>query len=125
MKLREKVLNAKDLHEEIMNVPEWDTDIGLRSLSLARRNQLLNDAKGEDGKVDEQKLFPMLLIEMIFDPETGRQAFAVTDRDALADKSVGVIERIALKCLSVCGLSKTDELEKNFERTEANDSASV
>lgn len=113
MKTREMILNAKDLHTEPFEIPEWGVTVKIKSMTVSKRNQLLKDSANDKGEVDHEKLFPILLITALVDAETEEPIFAATDRDAINEKNVGVVERVAKKIMEVCGLSNTEKLEKN------------
>lgn len=111
MNLREKIKNANDIQEEIVDVPEWDVKILVRSLTGKERAELLNVCMTPGGQVDFKKLYPMLLIATCYDPETKEKIFEPADKDWLNMKSGAVIEKIASVATKLSGLG-TDELVK-------------
>lgn len=131
MKLREKILNAKDLGGETLthkDLPEWleeDESLLVQSITEATRRQLLRDCALEDGTTDEGKFTPALLIETLCDPVTKETIFARTDRDALAGKSVVVIERVLKVALRVCGFTQPEVAEGNSGPMQDSATASV
>lgn len=113
--LREKILNAKDIKSEKVKIPEWDVTVEVRGLTGKQRARLLQDAIGEDGKPDLERIYPELVILSTYDPETGEQVFQPADRDALIEKSGAALEKIAQVAMRLSGLQPDalKEAEKN------------
>lgn len=130
-KLRERILNAKDLGGETLthkDLPEWleeGESVLVQSITEATRRQLLKDCANDDGTTDEAKFTPALLIETLCDPTTKETIFARTDRDPLAGKSVVVIERVLKVALRVCGFTQPDVTEGNSGPTQGSATASA
>ena len=101
--LREKILAAKDIRSERVHVPEWGVEVEVRSMTGAQRARVLQGAT-VDGEVDLERLYPILLIETVYDPETGEPVFDAADRDALNAKNSGALERIAKVAMRLSGI---------------------
>ncbi len=95
MDLRAQILAKADLEEELLEIPEWECTVLIRALNGADRAQLLQHNTLADGKPDLKKMYPMLAITSIRDPETKKLIFEPTDRDALNNKSGAALERVA------------------------------
>lgn len=111
MTLRETILQADDIEEAVIEVPEWDdVKITLRSLTGKERVQLY------EGVTGKQKVFMYadILIATARDPETGEPVFDPADREALAEKSGNVLDRLASEVLGLSGLD-SDEAEAEVE----------
>ncbi len=115
MNLREKILNANDIQEEIVEVPEWGVKVLVRGLTGEARAKILSGATDLSGKIDYKKMYASLLIYSVFDPDTKEPVFEETDRDALLKKSATAIDRIVNVAMKLSGLGKEAEaqLEKN------------
>jgi len=105
MLLRDKILAAKDIQDEVVDVPEWGVKLLVRGLTGRQRARLLQNAVDANGNVDLERIYPELVIYSVYDPETGEQVFKPADRDALADKSGAALERIAQVAMRLSGLS--------------------
>lgn len=118
--LRQLILASDDLKTEIVEISEWSTEesvckIKVQALSGRERAKWLQNAVGEDGKADLQKIYPDLVITCSHDPETNEKIFEPTDRDALNEKSGSALEKIAQVAVRISGLSKEagDTVAKN------------
>lgn len=112
---RDAILNANDLRQEEIDVPEWGGTLIIRGLSLAEKNLALERAKrGDevDGLHATLATFCLGVVEPQFD--------YMQDRDVLRNKSAAV-ERVAMRIFALSGVGK-DALEqavKNSETTKS------
>lgn len=105
--LRAKILNADDQRSRIVDCPEWDCKVEVRSLTGAQRAAFMDSAfDAATGKPDFSRIHATLIIQTCFDPETGERVFEDTDRDALNSKSAAVTERIAKAAMELAGLAE-------------------
>ena len=109
MSLRDTILTADDLKESVEDVPEWDAKILLKGMTGRERIRLVERVSATGP--DREFMYSDILIATALDPETGEKVFDPADREALADKSGGVLERLALKVLELSGVS-IDDAEK-------------
>jgi len=93
--LREQILNAPDLPEEFLEVPEWECTIIIRALNGTERANLLQNNTLPNGRPDLVRMYPALAILSVRDPETKELVFQPADRDGLNAKSGAALERIA------------------------------
>jgi hypothetical protein len=116
--IKDKIRQAQNLHTEIVNIPEWDVKVEVRSMSARQRaalQTLLNNETVEVGAKQEQ-MWAFLLGSCCFDPETGDNVFSDEDMDWLFDHSAfAPIDRLATACLNVSAVMKgaSDELGKS------------
>lgn len=110
MSLRDTILTAEDLKEETINVPEWDATVTLRGMTGKQRIGLVEKATAKD----KVYMYSDILIALCFDPDTDELVFDKADREALADKAGGVLERLALVALRLSGVS-VDEAEEEIK----------
>jgi len=113
--LRENILKANDIQEEIVEVPEWGVKVLVRGLTGEARAKLLSKATDVSRKIDYAQLYASLVILSTFDPDTKEQVFEETDRDELMKKSATAIERITTVAMRLSGVGKIEEekIEKN------------
>lgn len=105
METRDKILAAKDIQSETLEIPEWDVTIEIRGITGAQRGRILNNAVDNKGTVDFTKLYPELVIASVHDITTGEPVFTDADRDVLSKKSGAVLERIADVANRLSGLT--------------------
>lgn len=108
MSLRDQILAAQDIKEEILNVPEWGVSVLIRGLSARQRARLLQDAIDARGRPDLEKIYPELAILTVHDPDTREPVFKPADRENLAEKSGAALERIAQAAMRLSGLRPED-----------------
>lgn len=114
--LRNRILEAKDIKEEVIEVPEWENaKVQVRGLTGKQRAKLLNAVAGSTGKPDPEKLYPEIMVMCCFDPESREPIFTPADKEAINSKSGIVLERIAQMVMSLSGLTEQSmaELRKN------------
>ena len=115
MNLREKILNAEDIQEQIVDVPEWGVKILVRGLDGEQRARVMQNGTDSRGNVNFTKIYPDILIATCYDPETKERVFEETDRDLIMKKSSAAIDKVVNVAMSISGLSKQAEevIEKN------------
>ena len=104
MSLRDRIFAADDIGKEIISVPQWNLDVEVRTMSAVKRSQMLAKATLPDGGIDLDKLYPMLIIATVFDPETGASVFDPEDMAMLQEKSAAAIEFLAQKAMKMSGM---------------------
>ena len=103
--LRERLKNVKPFTSEIVAVPEWDGEkIEVRSMSVARKTQMVTNATDAAGDVDERALMPELVIACSFDPDTGSPVFSDSDAVWLGDQNAAAVERLATVGMRLSGM---------------------
>jgi hypothetical protein len=107
---REEILQVKDLREEEIEIPEWGGSIVVRSLSGNARQKLVMNCMDKAGKMDIQKLYPMLLIAGCVEPQ-----FTKADTDGLNEKSAAALEKAGKAIMKLSGMALEDieQAEKN------------
>lgn len=102
MSLRDTILQADDIREQVVEVPEWDVKLLLRAMDgkqHARYIDIINTG-------DDQHRYADILITSAFDPDTREPVFDPADRDVLMSKDGGVLMRLSL--IVIRDLSGTD-----------------
>ena len=109
---KEMIVEAHDLKEERVVVPEWGGEVRLRELTGAAREEygyLISSQKvGEE--VDPRGIVCHLLALSIVD-EAGELVFGLEDKDLLQEKSATVLNRLFDAALKLSGLD-TDSVEE-------------
>ncbi len=123
MSLRDTILTADDLAESVEDIPEWGVKLKLRGMTGKQRIRLVEgvSAKGKD----REFMYSDILIATVLVPELNEKGenepvFDKADREALAGKAGGVLERLALKVMKLSGVSIEDaEAEIDADPTSA------
>ena len=104
----EAILGAKDLKEEVIEVPEWGGSVRVRSFSKKGQQEVRELATIAD-ELDEQRLEMFMFIKGVVDPE-----FTDDTYELLREKNAGVIDRILNRIMELSGMSP--EALANAER---------
>jgi hypothetical protein len=117
MDLRELILNAKDVPEELMTLPEW-TDAEGKPLTVLvcgfdtrayRRvmRGVLDASAGGDAAAAHRLMDDMtkIVIGCVRDPETRALVFTEEDAEALEQKSAMTMQRIVTKIMELSGMT--------------------
>lgn len=119
-KIKQKIRAASDLARELVEVPEWDVTIEVRSMSARQRSLFAATIESGQNETDVtqrlERLWSSVFLTCLFDPETNEPLFSDEDMDWLfVEKSGVVIDRIANVCLEVSGLKEkaVDEAGKS------------
>lgn len=122
--LRDKIQAAKDIKEEVVDVPEWDVQILVRGLNGEQRADLQAPLAGKRGAPpagkDIANFEANLLILACYDPETKEPVFEKGDRDWLKAKSGPALDRLSNVATRLSGLEKqaVAEAAKNSGATQ-------
>lgn len=111
MSLRDRILAADDIGRESVEVPQWGVTVEVRTMSAGQRSRMIASCSNPDGTIDLDRLYPMLIVATVFDPETGAPVFDENDLAVLQEKSASAIEFVALKAMRLSGMnaSASDE----------------
>lgn len=109
---RDTILAAKDIHIELLHVPEWSGDVYIKTLSGAERDKLESEiiefgANGQPKKMRMDKIRSLICALAICD-ENGERLFGDKDIDALAEKSAAALDRVSAKATNMAGMSQGD-----------------
>lgn len=95
------ILNAPDLEERIIEVPEWGGEVKVRDLTKAAQQRIRKQAITVDGAIDPDKLEVLLLAECLVEPK-----ITVEQAEQLKNKSAAAIDRILAGVMNLAGLSE-------------------
>lgn len=117
MDLREKILQAKDLKNKKITVPEWAVDVYIKAFTGADRvvfQEKISPLIEKKTMADSMAAMIHLLLIAIVDKD-GKQIFTESDFESLNNKSNAVLERLTKEALSINGLDAKAEsdAEKN------------
>lgn len=96
MSLRDKLLSlTPTLTSELVDVPEWDATIGVRSMTAGAQARMAGATGGE--------VFFKAIVECCFDPETGTQLFQPADVEWLEGQDPKAVARLGEAAMRVSG----------------------
>ena len=108
---RDTIFGADDIATEVVVVPEWDdVDMELKAMTGKERILLVEGSQSRD----KGYMYSDILISQSFIPDSPDKVFDKADREALANKSGGVLERLAMKVMELSGVD-IDEAEAEVE----------
>lgn len=115
MSIRDKILAVSDIKAEAVYISEWDVTVEVRGMTGQQRGAFLQQVIDKQGKMDFSKMYPLLVIMSVYDPETGQPVFLGGDLDAIAGKSGAVLEKLSQVAQRLSGLNPEaiGEAEKN------------
>lgn len=102
MSLKAAILSAKDIKEETVIIPEWgDIEITVRGLNAEQMSAyegksavMRSNLRGKENKDFEMAVKMRraeMLVDCLFDPETGLRIFTIEEAKKLAKKSAGIV----------------------------------
>ncbi len=117
MKLREKIKATDDVAKRIIEVPEWNATLEVRSMTGAQRTRVFSRNTDKQGKIQTDRIYLDVIVCCVYDPETGERVFTEEDTEWLGDKKGAVLERIGTIAFEVSGLGKeaVEQAEKNSD----------
>ena len=107
--LRDTILTADDLGEQIVDVPEWGRQVLIHGFDGIMRSKVQNLATVEGPEQVYQNADILIIVAR--NPATGNLMFDKADREALSKKSGAAVERIVLAAIRMSG-SSIDEAEQ-------------
>lgn len=114
---KEAILKANDLVTKIVDVPEWEGEVIIRSFTAAERDTwdaCLFIDNGKERKMNYRNVRARLLALTLIDEE-GNRLFSEEDIELLGGKSGAVLDRLFTVACELNGLGANDikTLEKN------------
>ncbi len=98
MSLRDEILQADDIAEQTVDVPEWGVKLLLRAMNGRQQVRYANTVRADDSL-----MFADILMVTAYDPDTKELVFDPADREALAEKSGAVLNRLGMLILEMSG----------------------
>lgn len=106
------ILEAQDIKIELMDVPEWNGSIYVKTLTGAERDKLEASIMsfGNDGRPRGMKLDNMRAMVAVLGicDEKGDAIFTMKDITALSAKSSSALDRVVAKIQSLAAMSQLD-----------------
>jgi hypothetical protein len=96
----EAIIAAKDLKEEVIEVPEWGGSVKVRSFSKKGQQEVRELATIND-EIDPERLEMFMFIHGVVDPPFTNDTY-----ELLRDKNAGVIDRVLQRIMSISGMDQ-------------------
>lgn len=105
------ILAIDDTQESVVNIPEWNCSVRVKSLTKSRQIALRKQSTIR-GVVDENRLEGLLFIYGVVEPQ-----FSPEHVDRLFEKSSGAVDRILQEILTLSGMTEdvTKAAEADFQ----------
>ena len=104
--LKDAILSVDDRKKEQVEIEEWGQTVEVRSLSGKERAQIMRMTVDKKGDVDTEKLYSVLLIKTLYDPESGELIFSDDDAPALLDKNAAVLKKLGRVAFQLSGFGE-------------------
>jgi hypothetical protein len=101
--LRDRILAVDDTQREIVKIDEWGVEVEVRGMSGAARAAISQDAANNNGNIDMRRMMPEIIVQCVYDPETGEQVFADDDREVVMGKSGAALDKIVAAAMRLSG----------------------
>lgn len=107
----QQIIEAADLTDELVEVPEWGGAVKIRGFSKAKQQELREAARGANGAVDTERLEVLMLIHGVVEPAIGAEMYEV-----LRQKSARAVDRILSAILTLNGMTEeaADAAKRRF-----------
>jgi hypothetical protein len=105
----EAILAAKDLKEEVVEVPEWNGAVKVRAFSKKGQQEIREMATVDD-EIQTDRLEMYMFLRGVIEPHMSDDQY-----ELLRDKSAGVIDRILQRIMELSGM--TLEAQKRAEKS--------
>ena len=121
-----QILEADDLPTEIVEVPEWNGSVIVRTITGSERDAFEASVITESGGKNMEYLRSKLVALSVVDEE-GNHLFTMNDAKELGEKSARAIDKVFSVAQRLSGLSKKDveELTENLSEGQSADSTSA
>lgn len=115
---RDQILEAEDLEQEVVEVPEWGGSVLVRGMTGIERDAFessLVKGKGKNASVNMQNIRAKLVAASVVDQD-GQKLFNDQDVHALGKKSAAALDRVFAVAQRLSGVTKQDveDLAKNL-----------
>ena len=113
MGVRDRILDAADLPEQVIDVPEWGGEIKLRAMGWRLLREFGKAAQGLEE--DESALAALMVAFSVVEEETDDLAFSREDVEALAAKNLKTVRRVANDVMVLNGWDGESEKKDSSE----------
>ena len=106
MSLRDRIIAVDDTQRELVKIDEWGVEVEIRGMSGAARASISQDAANNNGNIDMKSMMPEIVVQCVFDPETGGQVYDNAGKDAVMGKSGAALDKIVAVAMRLSGFGE-------------------
>lgn len=110
--IRDRIAAVRPYVSETVDVPEWDSKIEVRSISLGERQAIMAGIMDEDGTVRTADIEASFILAAAFDPETGEKVFGPDDLEFVQTRAAGPADRVGKVAMRLSGMGQTEDAAK-------------
>lgn len=123
---KEDILRINDLRVEVVDVPEWGGQVKIRELTAGQRDKFEQDNMQRIGKSYQVNLIDMRarLAALSIIDDNGNRMFNDSEIRRLSEKSAKALDRIFNACQRLNALGSNDDILKNSNTAQTDDSLS-
>ena len=109
MLTKEDILNAKDIKEKTITVPEWGGEVKIKSLTSLEKDRIESFIFNESRTaiITEAEVKARYLVYSII-TEDGKRMFTDLDAKELGKKSAAAVDRVFMALQEICAISDSD-----------------
>lgn len=112
--IRAKILSSEDISAEVIFIEAWSVDVEVRGFTAKQRADIYRRARtvipGPKGRpivdVDLAKLYPEIVVECTYIPDSGEKVFKSGDITELNNKAAGPVAQIADLAVELSGMGR-------------------
>ena len=123
--LRAAIFAADDCPREPLEVEQWGVTLEVRGMTGLERAKFMSSFTDDDGKVNYELMYPSLVINSTYDPETGEKVFQDGDVANLNAKSGIALEQVAGVAMRLSGMDKKAEERLGKDSTKENGASTL
>jgi hypothetical protein len=118
------ILDTDDMKFEIIQVPEWNFSVRIRSMSGEERDAFESSIAGEGKKMNTQNIRAKLVMLTVVNGK-GERIFTREQIEALGKKSAAALNRVYEASAKLSAITKADveDLAKNSGKGQRDDSS--
>lgn len=106
MSLRDRIIAVDDTQRELVKIDEWGVEVEIRGMSGAARAAISQDAANNNGNIDMRRMMPEIVVQCVYDPETGERVFDGADKDIVMGKSGAALDKIVAAAMRLSGFGE-------------------
>jgi hypothetical protein len=118
------ILDTDDMKFEVIQVPEWNCSVRIRSMSGEERDAFESSIAGEGKKMNTQNIRAKLVMLTVVNGK-GERIFTREQIEALGKKSAAALNRVYEASAKLSAITKADveDLAKNSGKGQRDDSS--
>lgn len=112
LSIRDRIAAVRPYTSETVEVPEWDSTIEVRSITLGERQELMAGIMEEDGTVNTTVIAGSFILACSYDPETGEKVFSPDDLPFIQSRAAAPADKVGKVAMRISGMGQTEDAAK-------------